>query len=71
VVEYGASGFANGLGTTITVNDTFAIINGLTANTLYDFYIKTDCTADTNGYSLNMGPFRVKTLLYGGVYTTL
>ena len=62
IVEYGASGFANGLGTSVNVGDTFVTVNGLSANTLYDFYIKTDCTADTNGYSLNMGPYRVKTL---------
>lgn len=62
VVEYGTSGFVNGLGLQVTVNDTFATITGLSSNTAYDFYIKTDCTADTNGYSTNVGPFFVKTL---------
>ena len=62
VVEYGTSGFVNGLGLQVTVNDTFATITGLSSNTAYDFYIKTDCTADTNGYSTNVGPFLVKTL---------
>ena len=62
IIEYGATGFVNGLGTQVTVTDTFATITGLTSNTGYDFYIKTDCTADTNGYSTNMGPYYVKTL---------
>ena len=62
VVEYGTSGFVNGLGLQVTVNDTFATITGLSSNTAYDFYIKTDCTVDTNGYSTNVGPFFVKTL---------
>ncbi|HCP41422.1 MAG TPA: hypothetical protein DIT65_06470 [Cryomorphaceae bacterium] len=62
VVEYGTSGFVNGLGLQVTASDTFATITGLSSNTAYDFYIKTDCTADTNGYSTNVGPFFVKTL---------
>jgi hypothetical protein len=62
VVEYGPSGFVNGLGLQVSVNDTFATITGLSSNTAYDFYIKTDCTADTNGYSTNVGPIFVKTL---------
>lgn len=62
VIEYGATGFINGLGTQVTVHDTFAIITGLSSNTSYDFYIKTDCTADTNGYSTTIGPFTGQTL---------
>lgn len=62
VIEYGLTGFANGLGSIANVNDTFAIVSGLSPNTSYDFYIKTDCTADTNGYSTVIGPFSVKTL---------
>jgi hypothetical protein len=62
IVEYGTSGFVNGLGLQLTVNDTFATVTGLSPNTDYDFYIKTDCTADTNGFSTVIGPFTVKTL---------
>ena len=60
-IEYGAAGFVAGLGTSVVVNDTFALIGMLSPNTAYEFLIKTDCTADTNGYSTVVGPFYIKT----------
>ena len=62
IVEYGTTGFVYGLGLQVTVNDTFAIITGLSSNTGFDFYIKTDCSANNNGYSTYVGPYYVKTL---------
>ena len=46
VVEYGPMGFAIGTGTTVnvTTNPT-TTITGLTANTNYDFYVKSICSA--------------------------
>lgn len=62
-VEYGTSGFVTGFGTQATVNgSTTTTISGLSANTDYDFYITTDCTAGSNGTSSQIGPFSVKTL---------
>ncbi|MFK7946256.1 MAG: fibronectin type III domain-containing protein, partial [Saprospiraceae bacterium] len=40
-VEYGASGFTQGSGTTITVNAKPYALSGLMPNTTYDFYVKT------------------------------
>lgn len=62
VVEYGANGFLVSNGTQVTVSDTFAVITGLSSNTDYDFYVKTNCTASSNGYSSNLGPFTATTL---------
>ncbi len=44
-VEYGASGFILGNGTSISVSDTTLNLTGLNANTTYDIYIKTLCSA--------------------------
>lgn len=61
-LEYGAAGFLPGLGTQMTVTDTFAVVNGLMSNTDYDFYLTSDCSAASNGYSTRVGPFSAKTL---------
>ncbi|MBP5710360.1 MAG: choice-of-anchor J domain-containing protein [Bacteroidales bacterium] len=46
VVEYGAHGFTPGTGTTATTTTTSYTISGLTANTVYDVYVSTDCGDD-------------------------
>ena len=45
VIEYGPAGFTpgQGEGNTENANDTIAVIYGLNPNTLYDFYVYSDC----------------------------
>ena len=56
-VEYGATGFAQGQGTTIfegaaSTPPTIIVIDGLTASTTYDFYVRTICSeGDTSAWS--------------------
>lgn len=61
-VEYGVSGFSTGSGLTVSATDTFATLSNLSPNTVYDFYITTNCTAAGNGYSGTVGPYSFKTL---------
>lgn len=45
-IEYGPTGFALGSGTVITgLTDTIYHLSGLTAETVYDFYVTADCGA--------------------------
>lgn len=44
-VQYGATGFSLGSGTTVTVNTNSAQIQNLVATTSYDFYVRTVCSA--------------------------
>ncbi|WP_417609418.1 PKD domain-containing protein [Owenweeksia hongkongensis] len=57
-VEYGPAGFIPGGGTGIATADTFAIANGLSPQTLYDFYVYDTCAA---GNSVALGPITVST----------
>ena len=59
-IEYGATGFALGAGTTVAVTANSYALMGLTANTSYDFYVQADCGA--NGTSAWVGPFTFTTL---------
>ena len=44
VVEYGPAGFTQGTGSTVQVTGTpSTTITGLSASTVYDFYVKSDC----------------------------
>jgi hypothetical protein len=43
VIEYGPAGFAIGSGTEVNASSNPYTITGLTASTMYDFYIKADC----------------------------
>jgi uncharacterized repeat protein (TIGR03806 family) len=45
-LEYGISGFTQGMGTSIAVNSTSTLLTGLMANTTYDFYLRANCTID-------------------------
>jgi uncharacterized repeat protein (TIGR03806 family) len=45
-VEYGLSGFILGNGTTLSISETNVTLIELNANTTYDVYIQTICTAD-------------------------
>ena len=54
-IEYGASGFAQGSGTTVAVTTNPYSLTGLTAATSYDYYIQADCgNGDTSIY---VGPY--------------
>lgn len=43
-VEYGNTGFFHGTGTSITTNEPSCTLNGLTANTTYDVYVRALCS---------------------------
>ncbi|SRX54975.1 T9SS type A sorting domain-containing protein [Aequorivita sp. CIP111184] len=58
-LEYGLEGFTQGAGTTITINDTSTIIDNLTEETAYEFYIRTDC--GSGNLSEWMGPKKFTT----------
>jgi uncharacterized repeat protein (TIGR03806 family) len=45
-LEYGISGFSQGMGTSLQVNSTSTLLTGLIANTTYDFYLRANCSAD-------------------------
>lgn len=58
-IEYGVAGFTQGVGTMITAySDTNLAVNGLVANTCYDFYFRGNCTSATSPW---YGPVTVCT----------
>lgn len=60
-IEYGAQGFTQGAGTTVTgVTSNPYNLTGLSANTAYDFYVRADCGG--SGTSAWAGPFSFSTL---------
>ena len=59
-VEYGAPNFVLGTGTAINnITATTATINGLTANTSYEYYVRSNC--GSSNYSVWVGPISFKT----------
>ena len=60
-IEYGPVGFTQGTGTVINDTSTTAIVSGLNSNTCYDFYVRSNCSAAGNGYSLWSGPITMCT----------
>ncbi len=56
-IEYGSSGFAIGSGTVLQVSGTSAVLQNLSPQTQYDYYIQSICDAP----SLNIGPYSFKT----------
>ena len=56
VVEYGPHGFVPGNGTEEPANEHTAVITGLVANEIYDFYVRTDCAS---GDAVYAGPATV------------
>lgn len=53
-IQYGASGFQVGTGTTVNFTPTSSLIGGLVATTNYQFYIRTKCADDD--FSAWVGP---------------
>lgn len=49
-VEYGNSGYVNGTGTIVASTDTVETISGLSSNSLFDFYVRGICGADTSAW---------------------
>lgn len=47
-IEYGATGFAHGTGTVVTVNAPAYAFTGLTAGVTYDVYVRSICGANDN-----------------------
>ena len=60
-VEWGPQGFALGSGTQINGLTTNSTSVDVTIDVPYQFYVRQDCTADGDGYSLWSGPFNFKT----------
>lgn len=44
-VEYGPSGFSLGSGNSVDVNNSTVVLSGLSANTTYDVFVKTNCSS--------------------------
>jgi hypothetical protein len=60
-VEYGATGFTPGTGTTVPAGTNIAFtLGGLDDETAYDVYVRADC--DIDGLSSNFGPISITTL---------
>ncbi len=58
-IEYGAQGFTQGAGTTVTgVTSNPYNLTGLSANTAYDFYVRADCGGSTSNWT---GPYSFST----------
>ena len=56
-IEWGPSGFTQGSGTLISgISSHPYILNGLSANTSYDWYVRADCSNSGNGQSTWTGP---------------
>ena len=58
--EYGPQGFTQGTGTTLTPTSTSVSLTGLTASSVYSFYIRTDC--DLSDFSTWTGPITFNTV---------
>jgi len=59
-IEYGAQGFTQGTGTTISATtDNPYSLSGLTSNTSYDYYVRSDCGG--GDYSSWVGPYSFNT----------
>ncbi len=50
-IEYGATGFTQGSGTTIAVTSNPYTLSGLTASTDYDWYVQSDCGGDQSNWT--------------------
>ena len=58
--EYGMQGFTQGTGTVLSPAGTSISLTGLTASTVYDFYVRTNC--GSGDFSVWDGPFTINTV---------
>ncbi|MGY8913296.1 MAG: hypothetical protein ACKVHS_08515, partial [Flavobacteriales bacterium] len=70
-IEVGPMGFVQGTGTSYTSTTTSATATGLTQNTYYDAYVRSNCSVAGDGYSTWEGPFTFNTECgsFAGPYT--
>ena len=54
MIEYGPTGFTPGTGTSVTSTSTTFTIDGLTTNTAYDFYVRSDCDGEESQQAVLM-----------------
>ncbi len=69
VVEYGPTGFTQGLGTTMNAPGSSLVLASLSANTTYDFYVKDSCLTNSSTW---VGPVTFTTACastMSGTYT--
>lgn len=59
-LEYGLYGFTQGSGTTVTLTNTSTTVNSLSASTVYQYYVRSDC--GSGNYSEWGGPYAFHTL---------
>lgn len=57
-IEYGVSGFTPGAGTTLSGVTNSYLLNGLTSNTIYQYYVQADCGGTFSSWA---GPFTFRT----------
>ena len=50
-IEYGAAGFTQGSGTTLTANTTATTLTGLTPSSTYDVYVRANCGSDASEWT--------------------
>jgi hypothetical protein len=62
-IEYGATGFTQGTGTTVNGVSNPYTLTGLTQNTSYDYYVQADCGGSTSSW---VGPYTFTTLPTAG-----
>ena len=60
-IEVGPMGYTQGTGVSYTSSTNSVTATGLTQNTYYDAYVRSDCSASGDGYSTWVGPFTFKT----------
>ena len=60
-LEYGPVGFVQGTGSSLTSATNTVTLSGLSNNSYYDVYIRSSCTASSNGYSSWEGPLTIRT----------
>ncbi len=65
-LEWGPCGFTQGTGTALSGTGSISF-SGLAGNTCYEYYVRKDCTADTNGFSVWTGPYQFITNCSGFV----
>lgn len=59
-IEYGETSFIQGGGTTVSTTDPSVVLSGLTASSVYDFYIRSKCSA--TDFSIWVGPITFNTV---------